>query len=78
MFRPPSLHLDELLDLCVCNRLIDSYHLRGKTIVLVQSEYVHELSPEHARLFLQNLITYSRSNVFPGPGRIPGADAPSS
>ena len=64
-FRP--LPLDELLDLCVLNRLIHSYHHRGPHVVLVQEEYVHELSPEHAHLFLENLVRYARDGVHVRP-----------
>lgn len=58
-----TLALDELLDVCVQNRLIDRYHCAGAVVVIEQETYVHELTPEQAHLYLQCLVRYARGNL---------------
>lgn len=67
-----TLALDELLDVCVQNRLIDRYHCAGAVVVIEQETYVHELTPEQAHLYLQCLVRYARGN----PGRACCLEAP--
>lgn len=59
----PALPVEELLDVCVRNQLITDYQQTEQRIVFVQDHSVYELSPEHAQLYLQNLIRYARGNL---------------
>lgn len=74
---PNHFSLRDLLDLCTRNRLIDRYVVRGTSVVIHQEAYVHDLTPEQAHLFLENLVFYARSNVhlFANPTWPPSARA---
>jgi hypothetical protein len=70
------LSLDELLEVCVHNQLIDRYRKQGAVLVLEQESYVHELTPEHAHLYLQILVRYARYNLDIVPPAPRHADEP--
>lgn len=71
MYPPPQLALGDLLDVCQQNRLIDRYEWRGADVTISQAEYVHELTPDQARLFLESLVRLTRTSlIFPAP-RLP-------